>query len=105
MTCEKCGNKNVDWASYCTQCGKPLGWICDCSFINKQGDLYCGGCGISLTDKNSNRNNSYKHVDSFVHQFDKQQISDLIKESVYFKVGAEEKLDQSDIDNIFVNGD
>ena len=105
MTCEHCGNKNAEWASYCTQCGAPLGWICNCSFLNNKENHFCGGCGISLKDNTSNRNNSSQHVDSFVRQFSKKQISEIIKESIYFKASSTEKLDQSDIDNIFFNGD
>ena len=104
MTCEKCGNKNVAWASYCTRCGVSLGWICKCSFINNKENIYCGGCGISLQNNDSS-NDSSDGVELYVNQYSKQQISDLIKESIYFKASNTEKLDQSDIDNIFFNGD
>ena len=103
MTCEKCGNKNPGGASYCTQCGAPLGWICDCSFINKQEHKFCGGCGILSSEKTVNKSNSSKNIDSICHQYSSTQISDLIQESIFFKAGSEEKLDQSDIDNIFLN--
>ena len=102
MNCEKCTNKNVDWASYCTQCGESLGWICDCSFLNSQKNDFCGGCGRSLKEKQSNKNKVTTNDDSFVSQLTRKQLSNLIKESIYFKAGNQENLEQSDIDNIFV---
>jgi len=102
MTCTKCGNQNIDWASYCTQCGAPLGLICDCSFLNSQENIFCGGCGMSLKDTQSKKTKTTVNDDSFVPQLNRKQISDLIQESIYFKGGSKEKLDQSDIDNIFV---
>ena len=101
MTCEKCGNKNHGGATYCTNCGAPLGWICNCTFINKEEHKYCGGCGISLSGKATIMHNSSKNFDSFIHQYNSKQISNIIQESLYFKEGNVEKLNQTDIDDIF----
>jgi len=101
MNCEKCGNKSPVDASYCTQCGSPLGWLCECSFINRSGHKFCGGCGIPIKNKITINNNSPKNFQTYIHQFSSKQISNLVQESLYFKSDKEEKLDQSDIDNIF----
>ena len=101
MTCEKCGNKNVDWASYCTQCGKPFGRICNCNFSNQPDSQFCGGCGIALKGNHPSKKSSSKQDETFVRQLSPKEISDLLQESIYFKVDIKDKLAQSDIDNIF----
>lgn len=100
MTCKKCGKNNTDLASYCTQCGTPLGWICDCSFINQQENNFCGGCGTSLKDKKYNKKN---FAGSFIQQYSRKQITDLLNESIYFKNRGDKKFDQSEIDHIFLS--
>jgi hypothetical protein len=79
-----------------------LGLICDCSFVNQPDDLFCGGCGISLTEPLATRKNSAQKRHYLVKQLDKREVAELIKESIFFKTGEEKNLDQSEIDNIFI---
>lgn len=100
MTCKHCGLENAQWASFCTQCGKPLGKLCVCSFIIKSGDLYCGGCGRPVNQKKLEIKDD-SQVIPMVHQYNVSEIEDLIKESILVKAGKESELDQNDIDEYF----
>ena len=104
MICKECGTKNVDWASYCTHCGRPLGWICHCTFLNQPEDLYCGGCGRQLSESIpvslsiSKKLNNSTPVDQ---QLTEPEIKKLIKESILLKVEKDNDVNQEDIDTIF----
>lgn len=106
MVCKKCNSENVDWASYCTQCGEPMGWICRCSFVNRKSDNFCGGCG-KLLQKNTGNSSlpspQNEKANSNVYQYSEKQIKSLIKESILFKVGKKEKINQTDIDSFFAD--
>ncbi|OQX88778.1 hypothetical protein B6D60_01195 [candidate division KSB1 bacterium 4484_87] len=104
MICKSCGAENKDWASYCTQCGLPLGDVCRCSFVNEPGDLYCGGCGKPLMpneNDNLKRNPSSMNVEFGKMTLSESQIKKLIRESLLIKTDDEENISQKDIDLIF----
>ena len=104
MVCKKCGSENVGWASYCTRCGEPMGLICRCSFVNRKTDNFCGGCGKTLQKNFANsRSSNPQNTNSNVFQYSEKQIKSLIKESILFKVEKNEKINQIDIDNFFVD--
>lgn len=106
MVCEVCGSENVDWGSYCAQCGSSLGWICRCSFANQPGDQYCGGCGKPLSKEGENKGKKTSievNASTTYYQFTDQELKKLIEESILLKVDKNEDLSQGDIDNIFHN--
>ena len=104
MICKSCGADNKDWASYCTQCGVPLGDVCRCSFVNEPGNLYCGGCGrpiIANGKKGANEANSSSSLDAMNEPLSEAQIKRLIRESLLLKIDESETVDQKDIDLMF----
>lgn len=102
MTCNNCGSENVQGASFCTRCGKPLGQLCYCSFVLRPGDLYCGGCGRPVENIKAQVEDAEEtKVIRMIHQFSKSEIDKLIKESILVKAGKEIDLDQNDIDEFF----
>lgn len=101
MICKSCGAENKDWASYCTQCGIPLGDVCRCSFINEPGNLYCGGCGRPILANETTKKSPSTALDPLNKQLSETQIKKLIRESLLIKADDEEQIDQRDIDLMF----
>ena len=102
MICKNCSSENLDWASYCSQCGAALGQLCECSFRNQPADFFCAGCGIPLHETTKTKKNSSEKAHSLVKQFSKKEVSELIQESIYFRMSDDKNLNQSEIDNIFI---
>ncbi len=104
MICKSCGAENKEWASYCTQCGIPLGDVCRCSFRNEPGNLYCGGCGRPLMANDNERLNketSPNILDPIDKPLSEILIKRLIRESLLMKVDEDDGIDQNDIDLMF----
>ena len=96
MICNVCKTENIEKRNFCSKCGNPLGWICDCLFNNASDVLFCGGCG---KEKGSVKN--IKQQKSSVPQMNSKQIDDLTSGKILFNLGEEDVINQDDIDKIF----
>lgn len=102
MNCKKCGAENAGWRAFCSQCGRPLGLLCQCSFPNQAGDKYCGGCGQPLNKPKGNEEHSESTRPlNAQKQFDETEIKNLINDSLLLKFGGGEQIKQDDIDSFF----
>ena len=101
MNCKNCSTKNDPERFFCSQCGKPLGWICPCSFVNRKDDLFCGACGKPIIEGFSSPDSGSLELDIALNQLKGKEIENLIKESLVFNIGQPEEIVQDDIDELF----
>ena len=107
MNCDTCGTENLDWNSYCVKCGKSFGNNCFCRYVNRSGDTFCGGCGISLQfakDPATSNKRLKEDENPIEYQFSKHQINAIKKDSVLLKISKEKDIEQSEIDTLFKDG-
>ncbi|RLD58278.1 MAG: hypothetical protein DRJ01_12765 [Bacteroidetes bacterium] len=102
MVCNNCGIENKDSRIYCLKCGEPLGWICDCSFINEPEALYCGGCGKKNVKDSSSLFFRKSIIGELIPlQLSRKQIYALQEERILIHIEESEEISQSDIDKFF----
>jgi hypothetical protein len=111
MICNKCNAGDNYGRKYCHECGAKLGMPCvHCSFTNDEHDKYCGGCGLSTTqktelnDKNNDQSFSEGHK-RFFSQYDSAELDTVMAQAERLKSSTEERViptyQQDDIDMLF----
>jgi len=96
MICNVCKIENDSNRSYCSKCGNPLGWKCNCTFLNASDALFCGGCGKGINPENKDAQKR-----TTIPQLNMKQIKDLTSGKILFNLGEEDVINQDDIDKIF----
>jgi hypothetical protein len=119
MKCSSCESENACNRRYCRSCGSKLGSTCQsCGFSNDDGDMFCGGCSVSLQSSKSlpvrkaiiskepsgakSKTVELSRIAPAFHRYTETEITELLgARKTVDRIASDKLLSQEELDGLF----